>query len=71
MELIIKKQVLDVIEEGCGLCGEEIKSLKGIAIIFCKECKYFDSSKRVCVHESGLVDPEGDGFCNYGKAKES
>lgn len=70
-EYIRKKQALDVVEEGCGLCGEEIKSIEGIEIIFCKECKYFDRHSCVCVHASGVVEPEDDGFCNFGKAKES
>ena len=69
-EYIRKKQVLDAVEEGCGLCSEEVQRIEGIEIIFCKECLYFDNYYRFCVHHSGLVDPEGDCFCNYGKAKE-
>lgn len=69
-EYIKKKHAIEVFKDGCGLCGEEIQNIQGIEIVFCIECKYFDSRKQVCVHHAGLIEPIGDGFCNYGKEKQ-
>ena len=45
---------------------------KGVEVIYCKDCVYFKTEEwhNVCLHaEKGIVCPEAEDFCSYGKRK--
>lgn len=49
----------------------EMRQIKGIDIVRCKECKHWDTADGECYAEKGgLYFPKADCFCSYGERRE-
>lgn len=48
-----------------------VKSFQGIEIIRCRDCKNFEEARgqRFCNILEGMIEPQEDGFCSYGKRR--
>ena len=44
-----------------------------IDVVRCKNCIYYSEGLRLptCINQAGLVSPNADGYCSYGKRKVS
>lgn len=75
MNVILKEEALRAVEQGCGMCSEEIEALNTIKITKCSDCLYredipcttLDPELRKCKIWKTLIQPHE--FCSRGEPK--